>query len=163
MTRKLEELFDLPPNEGKNETPLTTEETKTFIAEIDDTIDKIDAALPTVHDLEAADTEMDHLAKLAEDKFNDLMDLGMNVDPRFAGVILQTASTMLGLAITAKVDGAHQHHPRTALLRIPEKAARRIGGARRHVDGRAALRDGQAAAGRGHERQQNAQTTATGA
>jgi hypothetical protein len=31
-----------------------------------------------------------------------MVDLGMNVDPRFSGVILQTASTMLGHAITAK-------------------------------------------------------------
>ena len=30
------------------------------------------------------------------------MDLGMNIDPRFAGVIMQTAGTMLGHAITAK-------------------------------------------------------------
>ena len=36
MNRKLEELFDLPPNEGTGELPLTTEETKTFIAEIDE-------------------------------------------------------------------------------------------------------------------------------
>jgi len=31
-----------------------------------------------------------------------MVDLGMNTDPRFAGVILQTASTLLGHAITAK-------------------------------------------------------------
>ena len=30
------------------------------------------------------------------------MDLGMNVEPRFAGVIMQTAGVLLGHAITAK-------------------------------------------------------------
>jgi hypothetical protein len=45
---------------------------------------------------------MDHLANLAEEKFRELMDLGMNVEPRFSGVILQTASTLLGHAITAR-------------------------------------------------------------
>ena len=45
---------------------------------------------------------MDELASIAQEKFQDLMDLGMNVEPRFSGVILQTASTLLGHAITAK-------------------------------------------------------------
>jgi len=55
-----------------------------------------------IRDLDAADEELDSLAKLARDKAEDLIDLGMNVDPRFAGVILQTASTLLGHSITAK-------------------------------------------------------------
>jgi hypothetical protein len=104
MTKKLEQLFDLPDtDEPIPEQELKTiEHNQTVIREVDAAIDKIDAALPTVHDLEAADTEMDHLAKLAEDKFNDLMDLGMNVEPRYSGVIFQTAGTLLGHAITAK-------------------------------------------------------------
>ena len=68
----------------------------------DQAIDKIDAALPYVKDLDVADSELDELAKLAKDKATDLIDLGMNVDPRFAGVILQTAGTLLGHSITAK-------------------------------------------------------------
>ena len=39
---------------------------------------------------------------MAKEKAQDLLDLGMNTDPRFAGVIMQTAGTMLGHAITAK-------------------------------------------------------------
>lgn len=101
MTKKLEQLFDLPPL--NNEDPIETiEERRTTIQEIDQAIDKIDAALPTVKDLEAADNEMDELATLARDKFDDLMDLGMNVEPRYAGVIFQTAGVLLGHAITAK-------------------------------------------------------------
>jgi hypothetical protein len=102
MTRKLEELFDLPPNEGTGELPLTTEETKTFIAEIDGTIDKIDAALPGVRDMSASDNEMDDLAKRATDSFDELMNLGMNVDSRFAAEIFSVAGAMLGHALTAK-------------------------------------------------------------
>jgi hypothetical protein len=101
MTKKLEQLFDLPP--VPDEDPIEIiEEHKTAIRDIDLAIDKIDAALPTVRDLETADQEMDDLASLARDKFDDLMDLGMNVEPRYAGVIFQTAGVLLGHAITAK-------------------------------------------------------------
>jgi hypothetical protein len=99
MTKKLEALFDLPT---VPETLDTIEEHRATFREIDLAIDKIDAALPGVHDLETADQEMDELSTLARDKFDDLMDLGMNVEPRYAGVIFQTAGVLLGHAITAK-------------------------------------------------------------
>lgn len=104
MTKKLENLFNLPDLEDPTpaEELENIEYNKSVIREVDAAIDKIDAALPTVHDLEAADKEMDDLAQLAQDKFNDLMDLGMNVEPRYSGVIFQTAGTLLGHAITAK-------------------------------------------------------------
>lgn len=104
MTKKLEELFDLPPvvDETTEQTLASITKQNVVINDVNDAIDKIDAALPTVRDLEAADNEMDELAKLAQDKFTDLMDLGMNVEPRYAGVIFQTAGTLLGHAITAK-------------------------------------------------------------
>jgi hypothetical protein len=69
---------------------------------IDEAIDKIDTALPAVRDLSASDTEMDELADLAKDSYKDLMDLGMQVDSRFASEIFNVAGTMLGHAITAK-------------------------------------------------------------
>ena len=107
MTKKLEELFNLPastdsdsptPEEAKN----FVDENKNLINEVNLAIDKIDIALPTVRDLDTADSELDELANLAKDKAEDLIDLGMNVEPRFSGVILQTAGTLLGHAITAK-------------------------------------------------------------
>jgi hypothetical protein len=104
MTRKLESLFDLPSSvetPTDSDTP-TIEETRTQLAAIDSTIDKIDAALPAVRGLDASDTEMDDLAKLAQDSYKDLMDLGMQVDSRFASEIFSVASNMLGHAITAK-------------------------------------------------------------
>lgn len=103
MTKKLEELFNLPsPDATPEETEQTIAENKDLILDVDSAIDRIDAALPTVHDLDTGDKELDELAKLAQDKAEDLIDLGMNVEPRFSGVILQTASVMLGHAITAK-------------------------------------------------------------
>jgi hypothetical protein len=45
---------------------------------------------------------MDDLANKATKSFDDLMDLGMNVDSRWASDIFGVASTMLGHAITAK-------------------------------------------------------------
>lgn len=107
MTKKLSELFDLPDipsteSADNSEVLKTIVDNQEVIARVDEAIDKIDIALPTVRDLEASDQEMDELAELAKDKFNDLMDLGMNMDPRFGGVVFQTAGTLLGHAITAK-------------------------------------------------------------
>lgn len=103
MTRKLEELFDLPSaSEPEQEEPDTIPVTQHQLAEIDETIDKIDAALPGVKGLESSDEEMDELAKKATETFDDLMDLGMNVDSRYASEIFAVAGTMLGHALTAK-------------------------------------------------------------
>jgi hypothetical protein len=108
MTEKLASLLNLPPVPAETVEPTAeearhfVEDNKTIINEVDTAIFKIDAALPLVKDLEASDEELDELAKLAKEKAEDLMDLGMNIDPRFAGVIMQTAGTMLGHAITAK-------------------------------------------------------------
>jgi hypothetical protein len=107
MTKKLESLFNLPPSADSEDT--TPEQANDFIrdnrdliTEVDAAISKIDIALPTVRDLETGDAELDELATLAKEKAEDLIDLGMNVEPRFSGVILQTAGVMLGHAITAK-------------------------------------------------------------
>jgi hypothetical protein len=103
MTKKLEALFNLPsPDATPEESQQTIAENRELITEVDLAIDKIDAALPTVRDLETGDTELDELASLAKNKAEDLIDLGMNVEPRFSGVILQTAGMLLGHAITAK-------------------------------------------------------------
>jgi hypothetical protein len=103
MTRKLEELFDLPPTADEVDQALPELPTnRQTLQALDDTIDKIDGALPAVKGLEASDTEMDELAGLATASYKDLMDLGMQVDSRFASDIFSVASNMLGHAITAK-------------------------------------------------------------
>jgi hypothetical protein len=104
MTRKLEELFDLPPSGCDSETTeaTTVPATQIQLQEIDATIDKIDQALPAVRGLDASDAEMDDLANKAQETFDNLMDLGFNVDSRYASEIFAVAGTMLGHALTAK-------------------------------------------------------------
>jgi hypothetical protein len=105
MTRKLEELFELPPSEHAPETDAGSppvQDLRTQLQILDENIDKVDAALPGVRGLESSDEEMDGLAELAKDSYKDLMDLGMQVDSRFASEIFSVASNMLGHAITAK-------------------------------------------------------------
>jgi hypothetical protein len=103
MTRKLEELFELPSSEDIPESDAPpTEDLRTQLQTLDENIDKVDAALPGVRGLESSDIEMDDLAKLATSSYNELMDLGMQVDSRFASEIFSVASNMLGHAITAK-------------------------------------------------------------
>jgi hypothetical protein len=104
MTKKLEDLFDLAEFEPEAEVEISTEIeiSKEQIKELDTTLDKIDAALPSVRDINTSDRELDHLAELAETAFTDLMDLGMNVEPMRGSEIFSTASTMLGHAISAK-------------------------------------------------------------
>jgi hypothetical protein len=107
MTKKLEELFDLPPSESIgdhliNDSNLSVEDTQAIIATVDNNIDKIDAALAEVSDVDRSDTELDEIADLAKKSFEDLSDLGMNVDSRFAAEIFSVAGTMLGHALSAK-------------------------------------------------------------
>ena len=103
MTRKLEEFFDFPPSGSETtESTATAEQTRSQLAHIDATIDKIDAALPTVRDLETGDRELDDLANMAKESYDNLMDLGMQVDSRYASEIFAVAGTMLGHALTAK-------------------------------------------------------------
>lgn len=104
MTQKLESLFNLPPADSitPEEAKSSIEENRAIIQEVDLAIDKIDAALPFVNDLDISDKELDDLSDLAKEKFQDLIDLGMNVEARFSGHILATAGTLLGHAITAK-------------------------------------------------------------
>lgn len=103
MTKKLEELFDLPPSTDEVDQAIPDLPTnRQTLAALDATIDKIDDALPAVRGLESTDAEMDELASLATGSYKDLMDLGMQVDSRFASEIFSVASNMLGHAITAK-------------------------------------------------------------
>jgi len=110
MTKKLEELLDLPevketmeqveaPKEPSTEVKKETVNLERSIAEFD----KISAALPMVKGLgELADKELDDLAEKAKQSYEDLMDLGMNVESRYAGRVFETASNMLKNAIEAK-------------------------------------------------------------
>lgn len=103
MTRRLEELFDLPRVDDTNEViSVDIPATKQELAQIDASIDKIDAALKEVSNVDRSDSELDEIADLAKKSFEELSDLGMNVDSRFASEIFAVAGTMLGHALTAK-------------------------------------------------------------
>jgi hypothetical protein len=104
MTKKLEELFGFPTSDETPESP-TQAESVSAIPALSDSLsqlDKIELALPAVKGLESSDSEMDELAEKATKEFDNLMDLGMNVDSRYASEIFSVASQMLGHAITAK-------------------------------------------------------------
>lgn len=103
MTKKLEELFDLP----QTEEPLT-EPVKEILPTINlqeklEEFDKINAALPKVKGLgDISDAELDALAMKAEQAYDDLMDLGMNVEARYGARMFEVAAQMMNAAITAK-------------------------------------------------------------
>ena len=102
MTKKLEDLFELPQDNTRGLTISMPENAEEITQEALNTLEKIENALPQVKGLEVADGEMDELASMATSSYKDLMDLGMQVDSRFASEIFNSASSMLGHAITAK-------------------------------------------------------------
>ena len=102
MTKQLEEFFALPQDEIDSLSVPIPENAELITTTALDNLSKIEHALPQVRGLDAADGEMDELASLATSSYKDLMDLGMQVDSRFASEIFNSASSMLGHAITAK-------------------------------------------------------------
>lgn len=108
MTRKLEQLFDVADGKPDVDNEEAVEAVKAITATAPDrtsaleAVDKIDAALPMIRDLETSDKELDDIADTAKQTFQDLMDLGMNVEARFAGEIFNNASKMLDTALAAK-------------------------------------------------------------
>ena len=105
MTKRLEELFDLPQSEKDvNQSNIEKVEAEIITQEAYSNLEKIENALPQVRGLESADNEIDELTSLATNSYKDLMDLGMQVDSRFSAEIFGVAGTMLGHAITAKIN-----------------------------------------------------------
>jgi CRISPR/Cas system CMR-associated protein Cmr5 small subunit len=102
MTKKLEELFELPEADIESLSKPIPENAIEITKEALTNLEKIENALPQVRGLEVADIEMDSLADLATNSYKDLMDLGMQVDSRFSSEIFSVASNMLNHAITAK-------------------------------------------------------------
>ncbi len=111
MTKKLEELFNL--DDAKSAAPAPSEPIKEHkeVRSLDDSyqaVAEITKGLPQIKELdELDDKELDSLATKAEQAYDDLMDLGMNVEVRYSGRIFEVAGTMLKNAIdakTAKID-----------------------------------------------------------
>lgn len=97
MTKKLEELFEL----SESDEPID----EAFVNGVQ-ALDEISQQLPDVDitDLSTSDAEMDKLANQAMGHYDSLMDLGMNVEPRFSAPIFEAATKLMGHAITAKTN-----------------------------------------------------------
>lgn len=107
MTKKLEEVFNLPPEEVVLPEPEdnVAEQPVINLQEKLEEFDKIAAALPRVKGLgDMADGELDALAAKAEQAYDDLMDLGMNVDARYGARMFEVAAQMMNAAIQAKTN-----------------------------------------------------------
>ena len=122
MTRKLEDILNLPnvkeafkevdkkeqARSNKDQTvkamknldPQTAKNLQKSYAEFD----KVAAALPQVKGLgDKADGELEDIADRALQSYEDLMDLGMNVESRYSGRVFEVAGSMLKTSLDAKV------------------------------------------------------------
>ena len=110
MTKKLEDLLNMPDSKEIINDDKKKEKVKTAVVEQEETIrsiaefDKIAAALPQVKGLgEKADGELEDIANRALQSYEDLMDLGMNVESRYSGRVFEVAGSMLKTSLDAKV------------------------------------------------------------
>jgi hypothetical protein len=109
MTKRLEELFNLESADAatpvEEKPPVATHEEINSLDDSYRAVQEITRSLPQIQELDNLDDkELDELAKKAEAAYDDLMDLGMNVEVRYAGRIFEVAASMMGNAITAKTN-----------------------------------------------------------
>lgn len=118
MTKRLEDLLGLPEasqmlqdekkyareRDGIIEKKMHALEEEGELADQHANFDKITEDLPVAHGLgNMADKELDNVANKAMKAYDDLMDLGMNIEIRYAGRIFEVAGTMLKTSLDAKV------------------------------------------------------------
>jgi hypothetical protein len=106
MNKKLEDLFDLPG--------VTSDVSKEDIKNAITVANNIESTLPVEPD-NVTDNELDELTTKAMESFDNLMSLGMNTEPRFSAPIFDSASKMLGHAVTAKLGKAQKKLKETEL------------------------------------------------
>lgn len=104
MTKKLEELFNLESKEPlMDPSAVPVEAVEIDLQDKLEQFDKISSALPRVKGLgDMSDSELDALASKAEKAYDDLMDLGMNVEARYGSRMFEVAGQMMNAAINAK-------------------------------------------------------------
>ena len=112
MTKKLEDLLNISENQEiideaeqreKDQKQYEIEKQKETLRDIEE-FDKISSALPTVKGLgDMADKELNEVADKAMQAYDDLMDLGMNVESRYSGRVFEVAGNMLKTNLDAKV------------------------------------------------------------
>ena len=112
MTKKLEDLLNLPDSKEIIEQAENQQiaQEKYEIANVQETFrdieefDKIAKALPAIKGLgKMADDELNEIADKAMQAYDDLMDLGMNVESRYSGRVFETAGGLLKTGLDAKV------------------------------------------------------------
>ena len=110
MTKKLEDLLNLPESKDiinqekqKPKKPKKTHIPAETLEQLQE-YDKIAAALPSVKGLgDIGDAELDEVSEKSMAAYDDLMDLGMNVEARFSGRIFEVAGQMLKVNLDSKV------------------------------------------------------------
>lgn len=115
MTKQLSDLLNLPDDdEGKNsndsraeiskEDEESNEEERKDLLERLAKSNELSIQFPKVEGLgRMADNELNDVAKRAIDAYEDLMDLGMNVEQRYSGRLFEVAGSMLKTGLDAKV------------------------------------------------------------
>jgi hypothetical protein len=111
MTKKLEDLLNMEDSREiiKQAEAQEKAQAKHELAHEDsfrdiEDFDKIASALPRVKGLgDKADAELEDIAQRALTAYEDLMDLGMNVESRYSGRVFETAGSMLKTALDSKV------------------------------------------------------------
>lgn len=107
MNKKLEDLFDLPSDDNTEEessTELSKLPTDEMIEELESSMtlnQKINSAFPHLKNL-GDDSGLDDISERALDSYENLMDMGMNVDSRFSARLFEVAGQMLGHAYNAE-------------------------------------------------------------
>jgi hypothetical protein len=111
MTKKLEDLLNMPDSKEIIQQAEKQEkaQTKHEVAHEDSfrdiaEFDKITSALPAVKGLgDKADSELNEIADKALEAYDDLMNLGMNVESRYSGRVFEVAGGLLKTGLDAKV------------------------------------------------------------
>jgi len=110
MTKRLEDLLNLDEKKSKKQepVPVPTHEQIHSLNDSYNAVQEIVKGLPQIKELDDLDDkELDTLATKAEQAYDELMDLGMNVEVRYSGRIFEVAASMMNNAInakTAKID-----------------------------------------------------------
>jgi len=106
MTKKLEEIFNLEQAEKEAAKLAPKKPDPDAINSLDDSykaVEQLTRDLPAINELEDMDVQaLDTLASKAEEAYENLMDLAMNVEVRYSSRIAEVASSMMKNAIDAK-------------------------------------------------------------
>ncbi|MFA5490242.1 MAG: hypothetical protein WC284_13650 [Candidimonas sp.] len=109
MTKKLEEILDLPDDEEDSKIIDETFKDASDAANngdlvsLDNALNEIsDPEIANYLDIERHDKAMDEISNMAKDAFTDVMDLAMSMEPKNAGSVLETGPEFLRMMLDAR-------------------------------------------------------------